>query len=103
MLINPKKKSDEIIDMQLKGLIISNGPGDPRVLYEVIECIKNLIGKLPIFGICLMEICLSCGLEVNKMEFGHHGSNHPVKVTGIENALITSQNHGFAVSSRKKF
>ena len=104
VLINPKKKSDEIIDMQLKGLIISNGPGDPRVLYEVIECIKNLIGKLPIFGICLGHqiLSLSCGLEVNKMEFGHHGSNHPVKVTGIENALITSQNHGFAVEAPPK-
>ncbi len=104
VLINPKKTSEEIINMQLKGLIISNGPGDPRALNAVIKCIKSLIGKLPIFGICLGHqiLSLSCGLEVNKMEFGHHGSNHPVRVTGIENALITSQNHGFAVEAIPK-
>ena len=64
-----------------------------------LEISNNVIGKIPIFGICLGHqiLSLACGLKVNKLEFGHHGSNHPVKIKGIKKALITAQNHGFAV------
>ena len=104
VLIDPKTKPEEILSLELSGLLISNGPGDPRSLTQVIENIKNLIGKLPIFGICLGHqiLSLACGLNVEKLDFGHHGSNHPVKINGIKKALITSQNHGFSVEGFNK-
>ena len=97
--IKPDVSAENILSMNLKGLLISNGPGDPRSLIDVIITVNNLIGKIPIFGICLGHqiLSLACGLKVNKLEFGHHGSNHPVKIKGIKKALITAQNHGFAV------
>ena len=99
VMISPSTTSNEILKMNLKGLLISNGPGDPRSLVTVIDTVQNLIGKLPIFGICLGHqiLGLACGLEVKKMQFGHHGSNHPVEIEGIKKALITAQNHGFSI------
>jgi carbamoyl-phosphate synthase small subunit len=98
-MISPTTMSDEILKMNLRGLLISNGPGDPRSLLTVINTIKELIGKLPIFGICLGHqiLGLACGLKVKKMQFGHHGSNHPVEIDGVKKALITAQNHGFSI------
>ena len=95
----PTTMTDEILKMNLRGLLISNGPGDPRSLLTVINTIKELIGKLPIFGICLGHqiLGLACGLKVKKMQFGHHGSNHPVVIDGVKKALITAQNHGFSI------
>ena len=99
VFIKPQITAQEIKNMKLKGLLISNGPGDPRSLTQVISTVRELIGTLPIFGICLGHqiLGLACGLIVEKLDFGHHGSNHPVKIQGIKKALITSQNHGFAV------
>ena len=99
VMISPSSTSNEILKMNLKGLLISNGPGDPRSLVTVIDTVQNLIGKLPIFGICLGHqiLGLACGLKVKKMQFGHHGSNHPVEIEGIKKALITAQNHGFSI------
>ena len=99
VMISPSTTPNEILKMNLKGLLISNGPGDPRSLLTVIDTVQNLIGKLPIFGICLGHqiLGLACGLEVKKMQFGHHGSNHPVEIEGIKKALITAQNHGFSI------
>ena len=99
VMISPSTSSNEILKMNLKGLLISNGPGDPRSLLTVIDTVQNLIGKLPIFGICLGHqiLGLACGLEVKKMQFGHHGSNHPVEIDGVKKALITAQNHGFSI------
>ena len=99
VMISPTTMSDEILKMNLRGLLISNGPGDPRSLLTVINTIKELIGKLPIFGICLGHqiLGLACGLKVKKMQFGHHGSNHPVEIDGVKKALITAQNHGFSI------
>jgi len=99
LLLNPEITADEILSLNLIGLIISNGPGDPRSLVDVVSTVKNLIGKLPLFGICLGHqiLSLACDLNISKLNFGHHGSNHPVKVSGIKKALITSQNHGFSV------
>ena len=99
VFLDPETEPNKILNYGLQGLIISNGPGDPRSLLKIIKNVKELIGKIPIFGICLGHqiLSISCGLIVEKMKFGHHGSNHPVKVKGIENAIITSQNHGFCV------
>ena len=99
VMIPPLTTSNEILEMNLKGLLISNGPGDPRSLLTVIDTVQSLIGKLPIFGICLGHqiLGLACGLNVKKMQFGHHGSNHPVEIEGSKRALITAQNHGFSI------
>tara|TARA_X000000368_G_scaffold418023_1_gene416216 strand:- start:2740 stop:3837 length:1098 start_codon:yes stop_codon:yes gene_type:complete len=102
--ISPNETADKILSMNLRGVLISNGPGDPRSLKNVINTVKKLIGNIPIFGICLGHqiLSLACGLEVKKLEFGHHGSNHPVEIKGIKKALITAQNHGFAVHEFEK-
>ena len=101
VMIPPLTTSNEILEMNLKGLLISNGPGDPRSLLTVIDTVQDLIGKLPIFGICLGHqiLGLACGLDVKKMQFGHHGSNHPVEIEGSKRALITAQNHGFSIEA----
>jgi carbamoyl-phosphate synthase small subunit len=80
-------------------IFLANGPGDPRALDYVVDTVRELVGKLPVYGICLGHqlLCRAVGLETYKLPFGHHGANHPVKdlTTGV--VEITSQNHGFAV------
>ena len=92
--------SQEIISFNPDGVFLSNGPGDPAAVVGAINCIKNLLGKYPIFGICLGHqlLSLALGAKTFKLKYGHRGLNHPVK--NIENGKIeiTSQNHGFAVS-----
>jgi len=79
--------------------VLSNGPGDPEPLSYVIDCVKKLIGKMPIFGICLGQqiLGLALGGRTYKLKFGHHGGNHPVKDTRTGRIAITTQNHGFNV------
>jgi carbamoyl-phosphate synthase small subunit len=84
------------------GVFLSNGPGDPAALVDVIERTRELLGRdatLPIFGICLGHqlMCLALGGKTFKMKFGHHGGNHPVRDEGTAAVEITAQNHGFAV------
>jgi carbamoyl-phosphate synthase small subunit len=80
-------------------IFLANGPGDPAALGYVVETVKALVGKLPVYGICLGHqlLCRAIGLETYKLPFGHHGANHPVKDLGTGRIEITSQNHGFAV------
>lgn len=90
---------EEIIKLKPDGLFLSNGPGDPEYVQPVINLVRELQGKLPIFGICLghQMISLALGAKTFKMKFGHRGGNHPV--LNLENGKIeiTSQNHSFAV------
>ncbi len=88
-------KSKEKID----GVFLSNGPGDPAACTEAIENVKKLIGKKPIFGICLGHqiLSLALGAKTYKLRFGHRGGNQPVKNIDSKAVEITSQNHGFAV------
>lgn len=81
------------------GLFISNGPGDPKDVKETIQTIKESIGVLPIFGICLGHqiISLAYGADTYKLKFGHRGGNHPVKNLEKDSIEITSQNHSYAV------
>jgi len=89
----------EIQSIKPDGLFLSNGPGDPAVIKYVIETVKQAIGKIPIFGICLGHqiLGLALGGKTFKLKFGHHGVNHPVKDLFDGKIDITSQNHGFCV------
>lgn len=89
----------QIMSYHPDGLFLSNGPGDPEVVTPVIETVRRLRGKLPIFGICLghQMISLAYGAQTYKMKFGHRGGNHPVKNLETGKIEITSQNHSFAV------
>lgn len=89
----------EILEFNPDGVFLSNGPGDPEAVSYGIETVKHLLGKKPIFGICLGHqiLALSLGAKTFKMKFGHRGINHPVKNLENGSVEITSQNHGFAV------
>ena len=91
--------AEEIMKLQPDGLFLSNGPGNPEDVTPVIEVVKQLKGKLPIFGICLghQMISLALGAKTFKMKFGHRGGNHPVMNLDTGKIEITSQNHSYAV------
>jgi len=91
--------SEEILDRRPDGVFVSNGPGDPAAVTYTIDTLKKLIGKLPIFGICLGHqlLALALGARTYKLKFGHRGANHPVRNQATLKVEITSQNHGFAV------
>lgn len=90
----------EIINLKPDGIFLSNGPGNPEDVTEVIKLVKELRGKYPIFGICLGHqlISLAYGAQTYKLKFGHRGGNHPVRNLETDKIEITSQNHSFAVS-----
>lgn len=92
--------SKEILDLKPDGVFLSNGPGDPRPLTYAIDTIRELLGKVPVFGICLGHqlLGLACGAEIYKLKFGHRGANQPVLNKDTGRVEITSQNHGFAIS-----
>lgn len=89
-------------DKKIDGVFLSNGPGDPAACREAVVTVKKLLGKKPIFGICLGHqiLALALGAKTFKLKFGHHGANHPVKNLTTGHVEITSQNHGFAVDKK---
>lgn len=91
--------SEQILHLQPDALFLSNGPGDPATLGYIVSTVKELLGKLPLFGICLGHQILAqvLGGKTFKLKFGHRGGNHPVKDLSTEKVEITVQNHGFAV------
>ena len=91
--------TEEILQLSPDGVFLSNGPGDPEPLSYAIETIRGLLGRKPIFGICLGHqlLGLACGAKTFKLKFGHRGSNQPVMNAATGCVEITSQNHGFAV------
>ena len=91
--------ADEILSCDPDGIFLSNGPGDPAAVHYVIETVRNLFGKKPIFGICLghQMMGLALGGSTFKLKFGHRGANQPVKDLTTGKIEITSQNHGFCV------
>jgi carbamoyl-phosphate synthase small subunit len=91
--------AEEVLSRRPDGIFLSNGPGDPAAVKVAIGNIKTLLGKKPIFGICLGHqlLGLALGGKTFKLKFGHRGANHPVKNLLTEQIEITSQNHGFAV------
>jgi carbamoyl-phosphate synthase small subunit len=93
--------ADVVLSLKPDGIILSNGPGDPEGVPYAIHEIKKLLGKKPIFGICLGQqlVALAIGAKTYKLKFGHRGANQPVKNLATGKVEITSQNHGFAVDA----
>jgi len=91
--------AEDILAMQADGVLLSNGPGDPEGVPYAIEEIKKIIGKIPIFGICLGQqlLGLAYGGKTYKLKFGHRGANQPIKDLATGKIYIVSENHGFAV------
>lgn len=94
-------KAEDILKLGVDGIMLSNGPGDPAENTEIVEELKKLIGKVPIFGICLGHqlLALAMGGETTKLKYGHRGVNQPVKNLATGRTYISSQNHGYAVIS----
>ncbi len=96
-----KSTAEEILALNPDGVFLSNGPGDPEPLDYAIETIQSLLGKTPIFGICLglQLLGLACGGKTYKLRFGHRGANQPVLNKATGKVEVTSQNHGFALDA----
>jgi carbamoyl-phosphate synthase small subunit len=93
--------ADAILELQPRAVLIGNGPGDPAVFQGPIEVVRDLLGRVPLFGICLGHQLLGLALDFPtfKLPFGHRGANHPVRDTHTGRVLVTVQNHGFAVEA----
>jgi carbamoyl-phosphate synthase small subunit len=98
-IVPARTPAGDVMTMKPDGVFLSNGPGDPEPIHYGVENIRKLLGRVPIFGICLgHQLCgLALGGRTYKLKFGHHGSNHPVKNMHTGHIEITAQNHGFAV------
>ena len=98
-VVPAKTSAADVLAMKPDGVFLSNGPADPAALPYAIENIRTLLGKVPIFGICLGHqlLSLACGAKTGRLKFGHHGCNHPVRNLATGKVEITSQNHNFAV------
>jgi carbamoyl-phosphate synthase small subunit len=98
-VVPARTPAGKVLEMNPDGIILSNGPGDPQTVTYAIENARKLIGKKPVFGICLGHqiLGLAMGGRTYKLKFGHHGGNHPVKDLATGRVEITSQNHNYCV------
>ena len=99
LVVPARTDADEILSYAPDGILLSNGPGDPAALPYIVQTVRALLGKIPVFGICLGHQILgqAVGGKTAKLKFGHHGINQPVKNMENGKVEITSQNHGFVV------
>jgi carbamoyl-phosphate synthase small subunit len=93
--------AEEVLALNPEGVLFSNGPGDPSAVPYAVENVKNLLGKVPVFGICMGHQLLgqAFGGTTFKMKFGHHGGNHPVRQVATGRVEISAQNHNYAVDT----
>jgi carbamoyl-phosphate synthase small subunit len=100
IVVPARTTAEEILAWQPHGVMLSNGPGNPEDADYAIETVRGLLGRVPMFGICLGHqlMALACGAKTEKMRFGHRGANHPVKDLRTGKISITSQNHGYVVN-----
>jgi carbamoyl-phosphate synthase small subunit len=91
--------AEDVLDLKPDGVFLSNGPGDPEPVDYAVKAIQNMMGRVPVFGICLgHQLCgLALGAKTYKLKFGHHGGNHPVRNNVTGKVEITAHNHNFAV------
>ncbi len=94
-----KTSGQEILNLNPDGVFLSNGPGDPSAVPYAVQTVSSLLGKIPVFGVCMGHqiLSLAMGAQTFKLKFGHHGANQPVLEKETGRVYITSQNHGFAV------
>lgn len=99
-VVPPDYPPQEISGLKPDFVFLSNGPGDPEDNIDAIRTVQILLGRVPVYGICLGHQILAkaCGAKIVKLKYGHHGANHPVKDLTSGKVLVTSQNHNFAVS-----
>jgi carbamoyl-phosphate synthase small subunit len=99
IVVPAKTSASEVMELKPDGVFLSNGPGDPEPVDYAARAVRDLLGRVPIFGICLGHqiIGLALGGKTYKLKFGHHGGNHPVMNLETQKVEITAQNHGFAV------
>ncbi|WP_066194078.1 carbamoyl phosphate synthase small subunit [Gracilibacillus timonensis] len=92
--------AENIMRLKPDGIMLTNGPGNPKNVPEAIDMVKQVIPHIPVFGICLGHqiLALACGANTDRLKFGHRGSNHPVYDFETERTYLTSQNHGYAVT-----
>jgi carbamoyl-phosphate synthase small subunit len=98
-VVPAQTSAEDVLALRPNGVFLSNGPGDPEPIHYAVSNIRKLLGRVPIFGICLgHQLCaLALGGKTFKLKFGHHGANHPVQNLLTKKVEITSQNHGFCV------
>ncbi|MCC6221966.1 MAG: glutamine-hydrolyzing carbamoyl-phosphate synthase small subunit [Thermoleophilia bacterium] len=97
----PTFAADVVLELRPRAVLVGNGPGDPAQLTEAIRTVRDLLGRVELFGVCLGHqlLGLALGLGTYKLPFGHRGANHPVRVRDTSRVLVTVQNHGFAVGA----
>ena len=98
-VVPAETSADDVLGLKPDGVFLSNGPGDPEPVDYAVKAIRNMMGRVPVFGICLgHQLCgLALGGKTYKLKFGHHGGNHPVKNNATGKVEITAHNHNFAV------